>query len=146
MSEKLKQVLAGERAPGLYRIEADAEPEAVKQQAEQAGWRFFYVDGSQVEDKRSFIRTAGTAMAFPAYSGQNCDAFEESIRDLGWAPAAGYLVLFDEPDQFAERDPEQWEVARSILLGAVDMWRADGIPMVVLFRRAGRSLPDVPWL
>ncbi len=85
-------------------------------------------------------------MNFPAYSGQNWDAFEESIRDLTWAPAPGYLVLFDEPDQFAARDPEQWEIAKSILENAVDTWRANGVPMVVLFRKAGRALPDVPWL
>ena len=146
MKEKLEQLLSSARASGLYRIEASAEPETVRRIADEHGWRFFHVDGSQVEDKRSFIRTAGEAMDFPAYSGQNWDAFEESIRDLTWTPAPGYLVLFDEPDQFAARDPEQWEVARSILHSAVDTWRANGVPMVVLFRKAGRALPDVPWL
>jgi hypothetical protein len=146
MSEKLEQLLTGERAPGLYRIEASTDPEGVRRQAESHGWRFFHVDGSQVADKRSFIRAAGTAMSFPAYSGQNWDAFEESIRDLAWAPARGYLVLFDEPDQFAARDPEQWEVAQNILQEAVATWHADGVPMIVLFRKAGRALPNIPWL
>jgi hypothetical protein len=99
-----------------------------------------------VEDKRSFIRAAGAAMQFPAYSGQNWDAFEESLRDLAWAPAAGYLVLFDEPDQFAQRDPAQWSVARAILQDTIAFWQEQGKPVVVLFRRAGRALPDVPWL
>lgn len=146
MSEKLDQLFTGGREPGLYRIEAAVEPETVRRQAEEHGWRFFHVDGSQVADKRSFIRAAGAAMEFPAYSAQNWDAFEESLRDLSWAPARGYVVLFDDPDQFAERDPEQWETARSILQQAVDTWRADGVPMAVLFRKAGRSLPDIPWL
>ena len=146
MKEELQQLLNSEGASGLYRIEASAEPETVRLLAEERGWRFFHVDGSQVEDKRSFIRTAGKAMDFPAYSGQNWDAFEESIRDLTWAPAPGYLVLFGEPDQFAARDPEQWGIAKSILENAVDTWRANDVPMVVLFRKAGRALPDVPWL
>jgi hypothetical protein len=146
MNEELERLLTGEREAALYRIEASVEPETVKQQAAAHGWRFFHVDGSQVEDKRSFIRAAGAAMEFPAYSGQNWDAFEESIRELAWAPAPGYLVLFDEPDQFVERDPQQWEVARRILQNAIETWRADGVPMAVLFRKAGRALPDVPWL
>jgi len=146
MKEKLEHLLGSERPSGLYRIEASTEPETVRRLVEERGWRFFHVDGSQVEDKRSFIRAAGEAMNFPAYSGQNWDAFEESIRDLTWAPASGYLVLFDEPDQFAERDTEQWEVARSILHSAVDTWHANGVPMIVLFRKAGRALPDIPWL
>lgn len=148
MMERLRKLLSGETPPGLYRVPAATRPETVQRLAEQHGWRFFYVDGAAVSDKCSFIRTAGDALHFPAYSAQNWDAFEESIRDLTWAPAAGRqaVVLFDEPDQFATRDPGQWAVARSILQEAVDFWRAQGAPLAVLFRKAGRALPDVPKL
>lgn len=146
MSSKLEQLLTGESKPGLYRIDASVQPQSVKRLAEEHGWRFFHVDGSQVQDKRSFIRATGAAMGFPDYSAQNWDAFEESIRDLTWAPSAGYLVLFDDPDEFAAREPEQWQIARSILQDAVETWGAAGTPMAVLFRKAGRALPDVPWL
>lgn len=142
----LENILNGQVEPGMYRIPADANAESIRKSAEAHGWRVFHVDGAGVEDKRSFIRAAGDAMQFPAYSGQNWDAFEESIRDLTWAPANGYLVLFDEPDLFAQRDAEQWAVARTILDEAISFWRQQGTPMVVLFRRAGRALPDVPWL
>ncbi len=144
--QQLEHVLSGQQEPGMYRIPADANPATIQRLAEERGWRFFHVDGAAVADKRSFIRAAGDAMQFPAYSGQNWDAFEESLRDLGWAPAAGYLVLFDEPDQFAQRDPAQWSVARAILQDAIAFWQEQGKPVVVLFRRAGRALPDVPWL
>lgn len=144
--QQLEQLLNGEIDPGLYRVSARTSPKAVQRLAEDHGWRFFHVDGAVVQDKRSFIRTTGDALQFPAYSGQNWDAFEESIRDLTWTPAEGYLVLFDEPDQFAARDPQQWAVARSILQEAVDFWRSRGTPLAVLFRRAGRALPDVPKL
>ena len=143
---RLEQLLDGDLGPGLYRLPARVRPETVQRAAEAHGWRFFHVDGAQVQDKGTFLRSTGAAMAFPAYSAQNWDAFEESIRDLTWAPAAGYLVLFDEPDQFARRDEQQFRTAVSILEDAVDFWRDNGIPMVVLFRRAGRTLPDVPWL
>lgn len=146
MIGQLKALLNGELAPGLYRVPADVSPPTVQRLAEEHGWRFFHVDGAAVEDKRSFIRSAGAAMDFPAYSGQNWDAFEESIRDLTWAPAQGYLVLFDEPDQFAARSPEQWQTARSILESTVAFWAEQGIPMAILLRKAGRALPDVPWL
>jgi hypothetical protein len=144
--QQLEHVLSGQREPGMYRIPADANAATVQRQTEEQGWRFFHVDGAAVEDKRSFIRAAGDAMQFPAYSGQNWDAFEESLRDLAWAPSAGYLVLFDEPDQFAERDPAQWAVARAVLQDAIAFWQEQGKPMVVLFRRAGHALPDIPWL
>ena len=139
-------LLTGQVKPGLYRLRANASEDTLQRQAEENGWQFFHVDGAKVQDKRSFIRTVGKALDFPTYSAQNWDAFEESIRDLTWTPAKGYLVLFDEPDQFAARDPEQWAVARDILDDAIRSWRKQGKPMAVLFRRAGRTLPDVPWL
>ena len=139
-------LFAGEIKPGLYRLRSTASGESLQRQAEEQGWQFFHVDGARVQDKRAFIRTVGKALDFPTYSAQNWDTFEESIRDLTWAPAEGYLVLFDEPDQFAAREPEQWAVARDILDAAVRFQRQQGKPMVVLFRRAGRALPDIPWL
>ena len=144
--QQIEHVLSGLVEPGMYRIPADANPQTIQRLAEAQGWRYFHVDGAAVQDKRSFIRAAGGAMQFPAYSGQNWDAFEESIRDLNWAPAAGYLMLFDEPDQFAQRDPGQWATARAILVDAIHFWLEQGKPLVVLFRRAGRALPDIPWL
>lgn len=142
----ITDLFSGQVKPGLYRLRADASEETLRRQAEEHGWQFFHIDGAKVQDKRSFIRAVGEALAFPAYSAQNWDAFEESIRDLTWAPAEGYLVLFDEPDQFAAREPGQWAVARDILDDAIRFQRQQGKPLVVLFRRAGRSLPDVPWL
>ena len=139
-------LLTGKSKPGLYRLRANANVETLQRQADEHGWQFFHVDGARVRDKRTFIRTVGKALEFPAYSAQNWDAFEESIRDLTWAPAKGYLVLFDEPDQFAAREPEQWAVAQDILNDAIKFQRQQGRPMVVLFRRAGRALPDIPWL
>jgi hypothetical protein len=142
----IQLLLDGVRQPGMYRVDAKAQPDAIQRQVEEHGWRFFHIDGAAVADKRSFIRAAGDAMRFPGYSRQNWDAFEESLRDLTWAAAQGYLVLFDEPDQFAERNPGEWAVAQAILADAVAFWRAQGVPMIVLFRRAGRALPDIPWL
>ncbi len=105
-------LFTGQAKPGMYRLRSNANIETLQRQAKDHGWQFFHVDGAKVQDKRSFIRTVGKALDFPTYSAQNWDAFEESIRDLTWSPAKGYLVLFDEPDQFAAQDPEQWAIAR----------------------------------
>lgn len=139
-------LFTGQTKPGLYRLRANANIETLQRQAKEHGWQVFHVDGAKVQDKRSFIRHVGKALDFPDYSAQTWDAFEESMRDLTWKPAKGYLVLFDEPDQFAARDPEQWATARDILDDSIRFWRKQGTPMVVLFRRAGRALPDIAWL
>lgn len=139
-------MFTGQAKAGMYRLRSNVNIETLQRQAKEHGWQVFHIDGAKVQDKRSFIRNVGKALDFPDYSAQNWDAFEESMRDMTWKPAKGYLVLFDEPDQFATRDPEQWAVARDILADSIRFWRKQDTPMVVLFRRAGRALPDVPWL
>jgi hypothetical protein len=146
MTAALAALFAGERPAGLYRIAADIQPESVRSLAADHGWRAYHVDGRQVTDKASFIRAVGVAMDFPAWSGLNWDAFEESVRDLSWAPASGYVLVYDDPDRLMAADGEAWAVARSILEGAAEHWRDLGVPWAVLFRKAGRSLPDLPWL
>ena len=76
----------GQVKPDLYRLRADVAVESLQRQAEEHGWQLFHIDGAKTHDKRSFIRTAGKALDFPAYSAQNWDSFEESLRDLTWAP------------------------------------------------------------
>lgn len=146
MSKDLDALLSGARPPGLYRIDASLEPETVQAAAAERGWRTFHMDGREITDKASFIRTVGVALDFPAYSASNWDAFEESIRDLSWARAPGYVLVFDDPDPLIASDAATWATARSILESAVQHWQSLGVPMTVLFRKAGRALPDVPWL
>lgn len=143
---RIEDLLNGQIEPGIYRVPANADPATIQRAAEEHGWRVFHVDGATIRDKRSFIRTTGDAMDFPAYSGQNWDAFEESLRDLSWVPARGYVLLIDQPGQFIADDPEQWRVAQGILRDAIGFWREQGAPMAVLLRRAGRALPDISWL
>ena len=85
-------------------------------------------------------------MRFPSYSGNNWDAFEESLNDLSWAPAQGYLVVFDGAGGFARLQPDEFAVAVEILRESARRWDALGIPLVVLLRGAGRAAGDVPRL
>lgn len=146
MTSALAAALAGGRPAGLYRVGTDLRPVAIERWARDHGWRAFHVDGSQSSDKAAFIRAVGVAMGFPAYSAANWDAFEESLRDLSWAPAAGYVLLIDHPGRLIATDPQAWAVARAILADAGAFWQDRGSPLFVLLRRAGRALPDVPWL
>lgn len=146
MTRALTVALAENRAAGIYRVRAHTPPRAVARWAAANGWRLFYVDAGRVTDKASFIRAAGTAMGFPAYSAANWDAFEESLLDLSWAPAQGYLLVVDHPDRLIAADAAAWAVARQVLEDAVQHWASRGVPWLVLLRKAGRALPDVPWL
>jgi hypothetical protein len=146
MSDKVEVLFSGAVAPGVYRTGLRTSPASLVRAAESHGWRAFHLDGRKLTTKTEFIETSGRAMRFPSYSGNNWDAFEESLNDLSWAPAQGYLVVFDGAGGFARSQPDEFAVAVEILQESVRRWDALGIPLVVLLRGSGRSTGGVPRL
>ncbi|MDQ6602075.1 MAG: barstar family protein [Chloroflexota bacterium] len=64
--------------------------------------------GGRCATKRGLMQEWGAALQFPYYFGENWDAFEECVNDLGWLPARGYILavtdaerLLGEGDDFA---------------------------------------------
>ena len=123
-----------EAGPGVYFLESDAPADELVRLAQERGFTVFRLDGHHIFDKATFLREAAVSMHFPMYFGDNWDSFEECIRDLGWKPANGYVLLCDRFRSFAEGDPPQWETATGILRSAVDYWSRERIPFYVLLR------------
>ncbi|MEZ4862218.1 MAG: barstar family protein [Caldilineaceae bacterium] len=130
----VEQILVGTLPPGLYRLTNAPNADYLMEPLVRHGWRGFYIDGTVVKDKDSFLRIAAAAMEFPLYFGHNWDAFEECVTDLAWAPAKGYVLLYDGVFHFARRDRAAWRTARSILADAVTHWQTAGKPFYVLLR------------
>lgn len=89
----------------------------------------FYLDGKEITSKHTFLKKVGETLKFPAYYGQNWDAFNDCITDLGWFPVRAYILIYDQPEIFAKAEPEQWQIALTILNSAVEYWREKNIPM-----------------
>ena len=146
MSDKVEALFSGAVAPGVYRTGLRTTPASLARAAESHGWRAFHLDGRELATKAEFLETSSRALGFPGYSGHNWDAFEESLNDMSWAPAQGYLLVFDGAGGFARSQPDEFAVAVEILQESVRRWDALGIPLVVLLRGAGRAAGDVPRL
>lgn len=128
-------ILTGARPPALYRLTSNLNADHLVEPISRQGWRGFYINGEIVQDKESFLRVAGSAMEFPSYFGHNWDAFEESIRDLNWAPAQGYVLIYEMVWRLALYDRAAWQMVRSILTDTVAYWRTKDIPFYVLLSR-----------
>lgn len=142
----LHDVLTDPAAAGVYHLSGRTPIATLRRRAEEAGLRPFTLDGDAISDKDSFLRACADAMAFPAYFGRNWDAFEECLTDLSWAPANGYIVLYDHVAPFIRQSPKDWAVARDILTDAVEYWRRTPTPLSVLLRRTAGLLSAVPRL
>jgi hypothetical protein len=131
---------------GVYRLEENRRPDDIAAEAAARDCRFSYLYGATIFDKHTFLAACQTALAFPAYFGHNWDAFEEMINDLAWAPAAGYVLLYDRVANFAVNRPAEWAIALDILRGAAAEWARRGIPFTVLLRQDGGAARGVPRL
>ncbi|BAL99355.1 MULTISPECIES: barstar family protein [Caldilinea] len=119
---------------GLYRWLEPIPVRQFMQSVDALGWRFFYLDGRRARDKASFLRAIAETMAFPDYFGKNWDAFEECVNDLTWAPASGYVLLYEHVWWFACTDPGEWRIARSILEDVCINWARQEVKFFVLLR------------
>jgi hypothetical protein len=132
--------------PGVFRLSSRTHPATILATITDWGWHAGYINGRLVNDKETFLLTAGQAFAFPAYYGRNWDAFEEMVNDLSWITAAGTLLLYDYVYRFAAAQPEAWQIALSILQSACANWQREGVPFYVLLRhnwRWNRHLPKL---
>ncbi len=134
------ELLSGTIPPGVYRLPSGAHLDTVQHTVEPEGWRVFVLDGEQITDKASLFQVAFEAMRLPRYFGRNWDAFEEMIRDLDWAPATGYVILFPHAAKFVRS--RDWDTARSIFQNAVAYWKEQDKPMYVLVGGA-QDLPKL---
>jgi hypothetical protein len=143
---KLQAVLKQQFAPGVYRFPSEASLATLQAEAQEQGWQLFHLDGSTIEDKAGFLAAAKTEFAMPAYVGRNWDAFEEAVNDLAWAPAAGYVLVYDDAANLDDHDAAAFQTAIDILATAASNWQAAGKPFYVLVRDAGRTDAAIkPW-
>jgi len=146
MSDQVEALFSGAVAPGVYRARLRSAPATLAHAAERHGWRAFHLNGGALATKAQFLAASARAMDFPSYFGHNWDAFEESLNDMSWAPARGYLVVFDGAGHFAQAQPDEFVVVLDILRESVKRWQKMGIPLIVLLRGAGRTAGDAPRL
>ncbi len=140
----IDSLIKGQHTPGVYRFASRVGSHRVRSLVEACGWHLFYLDGAHIQDKDSFLHACAEAMRFPSYFGRNWDALADSITDLAWAPALGYILLYDKVGVFARQHPDTWRTAGEILEDAVAYWGTTKTPMYVLLRGTtamDRSLP-----
>jgi hypothetical protein len=139
-------IFTGEVLPGIYRLNSRMPATWITAAASEYNWQGFVLDGRAVQDKDSFMQVCAAALHFPSYFGYNWDAFEECLTDLSWAPAHGYLILYDDVWRFAHHAPHDWATALIIFRNAAALWQARGVPMIVLLRRTGGAVGVLPTL
>jgi RNAse (barnase) inhibitor barstar len=67
-------------------------------------------------DKDELLRRLAVSLQLPATFGHNWDALADCLRDLGWMPAWGHVLLFEHVDDLRQAA----EADCNVLLGILD--------------------------
>lgn len=135
-----------EHGPGVYLLDSRLPAAETAREIERRGFNVVTIDGAAVSDKEAFLRATADGLRFPAYFGENWDAFEECLTDLSWMPAKANVLVLDRFDHFVSGNRSQWEIALDILRSAVEHWQSTDTPMYVLLRGIEAATLDLPSL
>ncbi len=93
----------------------------------------FFIDGDNDKDKETFLNEFSEKLKFPEYFGFNWDAFSDSVTDLSWLNSEnGFLIIYKNSHNFRSNRPNEWRIANEILLEAMDYWKEQGKPMIII--------------
>lgn len=89
---------------------ARLEAEAVQQRH-----RVVRLDLAGCHGKQELLSRASAAFQFPDWFGHNWDALSDSLGDLSWLDAPGYLVVISSSEELAAIAPESWRMLCEVL-------------------------------
>ena len=110
------------------------ERDAVVEAAQTLGFACVDIDLSACRDAREATAALAAALRFPAWFGGNWDALEESLGDLSWWPAAGYVLLLDGVTAWRVQAPDAATVLMDVLAQAARAWAGRDVPFWALVR------------
>ncbi len=128
---QLRGFLADPAMCGVYAVEPGADEDYLAA-ARALDFAAVAVDFAGCTGKDDAIARIAAALRFPEWFGANWDALADSLADLSWLPAPGYLLLLPGTDELRTSDPEGFDTLASILEAAAARWAAGRIPFWAL--------------
>lgn len=102
--------------------------EAIDAAARKTGLLARRIDLHRCHDKAGLLRHIAEALELPATFGHNWDALSDSLRDLGWLPAPGYVLLFEHAIGLRDTAEEDFDTLLDIMAETAIDWAGQDIP------------------
>jgi len=116
-----------ERA-GVHHLPQGKLDELVKG-AGAAGCAVLHADLARVHNKEAMLAAVAKALRFPSWFGANLDALADSLADMGWLPAEGYVVILDHCDAIHGRAEPDFVAMLQVFQDAAEEWREQNVPL-----------------
>ena len=111
----LPDELLSAKPPWVHLVVRDRGDNPTSARSVPTGFVVRTIDGRRARTKRGLLAEFARALAFPAGSGRNWDAFEELLADLEWLPATGYLLIVTDADHLLAEDADEYDTFIELL-------------------------------
>lgn len=138
-TQELRELLADPAQAGAYFVDA-ADTEALAEAGAFLEFAVARIDLDGCGDKHELLRRMAAALNFPDWFGHNWDALADSLEDLSWLPAGGYLLLLERAQDWQAQAGEDAAVLLDILNEASAQWAEARKPFWALFPLPGERL------
>lgn len=133
---QLRAMLADPSMCGVYAVPGDADVDYLEV-ARSLDFAGAAIDFTGCTGKDDALARIAAALRFPDWFGGNWDALADSLADLSWLPAPGYVLLLEHIDAWREADPLAFETLSNILDDASSRCAADRVPFWALLPTNG---------
>lgn len=130
----LDLVLTDATRAGVVFVDS-GEFDAITAAADHVGLLVRRVDLDGCHDKHTLLTRLAASLAFPSDFGGNWDALSDSLRDLAWLPAPGYVLLLDNPNDLRGAHGDPFGTALDIFDEAARDWAGHEVPFWILIAR-----------
>ena len=128
---ELRSVLADPALSGVYVVEAAGSADFLAA-AMALDFAAVAIDLAGCTDKHDGLARIAAALKFPAWFGGNWDALADSLADMSWWPAAGYLLLLEHAGEWRAAEPEEFDATLEIIEEAAHAWAKQHKPFWAL--------------
>jgi RNAse (barnase) inhibitor barstar len=129
------------RAGVFFVTEDDLDPLAAV--GRDAGLLSRRIDLSGCDSKGALQLRIATVLDFPQSSGRNWDALSDSLRDLSWLEAPGYVLLFEQAHELRERTEADFDTLLDILDEVSQFWTSNEVPFWSFIALPEEDFPDL---
>ena len=137
----LAQMLEDPRQAGVYFV-LDEDIALLDIACGGAGLHTLCIDLQGCEDKARLLQRLADGLATPAGQGRNWDALSDQLRDLGWLPAPGYVLLLPAAADLRDADEAGFDTLLDILDEAAVDWQARDVPFWAFLALPDADFPE----
>lgn len=134
------QLLRKRECAGVYQA-TDETASALFQAGPAAGFNVYRIDLAHTHDAESLHRTLAKGLHFPDWYGANWDALADSLADMSWNEADGYLLILQRAEILQAANPACFEALLDVLKDTVMAWQSQKMPFWSLLVGPHPELP-----